>query len=248
MAGIVHAKVSTVADSSTATEVRTTSNWNADHTIDSTVILSSNPTPLQFVAGALNTTSTTGAREFDGTCFYQTAIDNTRQVVVAPQVINTTASRLLSTSTAAQQMFDASANGRVSVGPGTYAFECAGFITGMSTSSHSVGWGLAGTAAVGQYQWKYMAWFRGAGSTVLTNGVPFHVSTLLASTALLAATTVANFVFNTDGEIVVNTSGTIVPELRIPANNATASTLQKDAYFRIWPLGSSVFSSVGNWS
>jgi hypothetical protein len=247
MAGIVHAKVSTVADASTATDVRPTSNWNADHTIDGTVILSSGSTsntPLQFVAGALNTVATGGALEFDGVCFYQTAIDATRQVTRTEQIITQQSSRTLTTSTSPQKMFNETTNGTLTVGAGTYLFDCAGSVTGFSTSAHTLGWGFGGTATLSTQGW-YAATKQGTDPGTLANAVSAWF--VAASTAISQNTTQPSINFYMSGKVVVNAGGTLIPNVHIPANNATAAVLQ-DGFFRIYPIGSSVVGSVGNWS
>jgi hypothetical protein len=247
MVGIVHAKVSTVADASTATDVRP-SNWNADHTIDGTVILSSGTstnTPLRFVAGALNTTSSAGVMEYDGTCFYQTAIDATRQVTRCEQIITQQSSRTLTTSTSPQKMFNETTNGALTVGPGSYLFECFGGVKGLSTASHSVGWGLGGTATVTTQ--AYYARARN-NATIDGDGTIAHNYFTGATTVFINASTLNTVVFYLTGKVVISASGTLIPNIHIPAVNATAAVLDNDAYFRIYPIGSSVVGSVGNWS
>jgi hypothetical protein len=247
MVGIVHAKVSTVADASTATDVRP-SNWNADHTIDGTVILSSGTatnTPLRFVAGALNTTSSAGVMEYDGTCFYQTAIDATRQVTRTEQIITQQSSRTLTTSTAAQKIFNETTNGAVTLSPGSYFFECNYAIITAGTLSKTVGFGFGGTATISTQAW--LARGKHNGTLAGTQGASAVYRTA-ASTAIANGSTLATFNAFIKGKVVINASGTLVPNIHIPANNATAAVLQEDAYFRIYPIGSSVVGSVGNWS
>jgi hypothetical protein len=247
MVGIVHAKVSTVADASTATDVRPT-NWNADHTIDGTVVLSSGTatnTPLQFVAGALNTTSSAGVMEYDGVCFYQTAIDATRQVTRCEQIITQQSSRTLTTSTSPQKMFNETTSGAVTVGSGTYFFECAGGVTYLTSLSHTLGFGFGGTATISTQGWLSRGCNAGAFSNFSNDASVYFTA---ASTLLSNATTLATISFYITGKLVIGASGTVIPNLHIPANNSTAAVLQQDSFFRIYPIGSSVVGSVGNWS
>jgi hypothetical protein len=247
MVGIVHAKVSTVADASTATDVRP-SNWNADHTIDGTVILSSGTdtnTPLRFVAGALNTTSSAGVMEYDGTCFYQTAIDATRQVTRCEQIITQQSSRTLTTSTAQQKIFNETTNGAVTLSPGSYLFECAFNVSGLSTASKQVGFGFGGTATVTTQGWIARGVAGGTPGPAGGVGASYRIT---ASSGIANGSTTNGFVGLVKGKIVLGASGTLIPNLHIATNNATAAILQNDAYFRIYPIGSSVVGSVGNWS
>jgi hypothetical protein len=244
--GIKHVFVSTVADGSTTEHVRP-SDWNADHTIDGTVILSSGTatnTPLKFVAGALNTVSTAGAMEFDGTCFYNTAIDATRQVSVGLQAITQTTSRALTTSTDAQKIFNATTNGAVTVGSGTYFFECQAAITGLTTgASKNVGFGLTGTATMSQ-KW----WLIGKSGNNLDIFAASVMSYSNAFSTLVTASTGSTFFYNAQGKIIVTASGTVIPSIQVLNNNATAATLANASYFNLYPVGSSVVAFVGNWS
>jgi hypothetical protein len=248
MVGIVHAKVSTVADGSTATEVRTLANWNADHTIDGTVILSSGTstnTPLRFTPGALNTTSSAGVMEFDGVCFYQTAIDATRQVTRTEQFITNQSSRTLTTSTSFQKIFDETTLGTLTIGPGSYVFDCYFGVKGLSTAAKFMGFGFGGTATISTQGW--LSRYKVGGSLDAVSGGGGLWATA-ASTNVAQSTTQPAINAFISGKLVVGASGTVIPNLQITAANATAAILETDAFFRIYPIGSSVVGSVGNWS
>jgi hypothetical protein len=244
--GIKHVFVSTVADGSTTEHIRP-SDWNADHTIDATVVLSSGTatnTPLKFVAGPLNTVSTAGAMEFDGTCFYNTAITGARQVSVGLQAITQTTSRVLTTSTDAQKIFNATTNGAVTVGSGTYFFECQAAITGMTTgASKNVGFGLTGTAAMTQKWWLIAR---------PANNLDVNAATVMvysqAFSTVITTTTGSSLAYTAQGKIIVTTSGTVIPSIQVLNNNATAATVANASYFNLYPVGSSVVAFVGNWS
>jgi hypothetical protein len=245
--GIKHSKVSTVADSATTVDVSPTE-WNADHSINGPVILSSGTatnTPLLFSSGALNTVATAGAVEYDGTCFYNTAIDATRQVNCSMQVMVQTTSRTLTTSTAAQKLLNETTNGAVTVGPGTYFWESAFALTGLSTTvGHGHNFGIAGTATI------VRSFIYGGGKISQTleapvqPGIIFAFATVAQITFSTTTPTIAGIV---NGKLVVGASGTIIPTISVSSGNATAATLT-DAFFRIWPIGSSVTGFVGNWS
>jgi hypothetical protein len=244
--GIKHVFVSTVADGSTAEHILP-SNWNADHTIDGAVILSSGTatnTPLQFVAGNLHSAPDDGVMEFDGTCFYNTATAGARRVSVSPQIVTQTTTRALTTSTDAQKIFNATTNGAVTVGPGTYFWECQGAVTGMSSATKNVGFGLAGTATFTQKFW-HIGKPAAAIGTILNTQLGYFTA---LSTQVITATTLSTYVFQAKGRAIVTSSGTIIPSIQISNQNATAATLANNAVFSIWPIGSSVAAFVGNWS
>jgi hypothetical protein len=244
--GIKHVKVSTIADSATTVDVGPTE-WNADHSITGPVILSSGTatnTPLMFVAGALNTGATAGAVEYDGNCFYNTAIDATRQVNCSMQFMIQTTSRTLTTSTLPQKLMNETTNGAVTVGAGTYFYDCGYAITGMSTTARNVGFSFGGTATIGRQlniaQGRHGLTFETMAQPSLAHFTAASSITTFASTALTNATLV-------NGKLVVTEGGTLIPSIAIGSQNTTASTLS-DAFFRIWPIGSSAVGTVGNWS
>ncbi len=245
--GIKHVKVSTIADSATTVDVSPTE-WNADHSITGPVILSSGTatnTPLLFSAGALNTVATAGAIEYDGNCFYNTAVDATRQVNVSMQFMHQTTSRTLTTSTLSQKLFNETTNGAVTIGSGTYFYDAGFAVTGLSSvAATSFGFSFGGTATIS----RQVIIVQGKQSAALDSLIQPSLNYLTAaSTVALAASTEPTRASLLNGKLVVTSSGTLIPQVQIPANNTTAATLV-DAFFRIWPMGSSAVGTVGNWS
>jgi hypothetical protein len=245
--GIKHVKVSTIADSATTVDVSPTE-WNADHSITGPVILSSGTAtnaPLLFVAGELNTTSTAGGVEYDGNCFYNTAIDATRQVNVSMQFMHQTTSRTLTTSTLHQKLLNETTNGAVTVGAGTYFYDGGYALTFGSSLAKTVGFSLGGTATLTRV--LSLAQSRGA----IAHGTPtqasLSVKVTTASSQLHSGSTGVTAAGTLTGKLVVTAGGTVIPQIQVTANNATAAVLD-DAFFRIWSIGSSAVGTVGNWS
>jgi hypothetical protein len=246
---ITHTKVSTVADGSTTDHVRP-SDWNADHTIAGVVTLSSGTatnTPLAFQPGALNTTSTAGAMEYDGQCFYATPQTSARHVIDSHQVITQTSPYALTAqSTVAQKLFDASANGAVTLaGSASYIFECAFNITALSNVTHTLGFGFGGTATITRQSWHAIS-KQSAASTA--PGTAIIVYSTASNQALTATSTLAQVSSFIRGKIVIaGASGTVIPQV-ITNASAAAATVGADSYFRIWPIGSAAVKTVGHWS
>jgi hypothetical protein len=246
---ITHTKVSTVADGSTTEHIRP-SDWNANHTIAGTVVLSSgvaSSAPLVMPAGTLLTTPSAGAIESDGTCFYATAVSSGRQVLTAQQVITNTSAFTGTTLLTITKLFDASTglNGAVTVGPSqTYMFETAFHITGGSTSSHTSSFGWGGTAAVDRQAWTAIASSAAATSTapVVANIVRANAQNILHT-----ASTLQTFHAFIQGQVVIGTSGTLIPGI-VRSAGTVALVVSAGAYFRIWPLGSTAVNRVGHWS
>jgi hypothetical protein len=245
--GIKHVRVSTVTDSASTVDVGPTE-WNADHAITGPVILSSGTatnTPLQFVAGALNTSATVGAVEYDGTCFYNTAIDATRQVNCSMQMMVQTTSRTMSTATLLlQKMMNETTNGAVTVDPGTYFWEAGCAISAGTTISRNIGFGFGGTATLTRQ--VTIAQGRAAASYE-TPLQPTFVMAFAESTGLIALSSQPFRAVIMHGKVVVSASGTLIPSVSFPVGNSIAHVMD-DAFFRIYPVGSSVTGFVGNWS
>lgn len=246
--GIKHVFTSTVADEGDATQIEP-SDWNADHTIDGTVTLSSgvaSSAPLVLPVGTLLSTSTVGAVEFDGISFYMTAQTSARQVVVTDQVITQTSAFTGTTAITAQKLFDASTglNGAVTVGPNrTYLFETHFNLTGLSTLSHSVSFGFGGTAVIGSQAWTAMS-KRAAASTTPTAPLMTFAT---AATPIAAASTIATCQGYIQGKLIITTSGTLIPQITRSAGTV-AYTVAADSWFRIWPIGDNAVKTVGHWS
>jgi 2-keto-3-deoxy-6-phosphogluconate aldolase len=251
---ITHTKVSTVADGSTAEHIRP-SDWNADHTIAGSVILSSgvaSSAPLVMPVGTLLTNPTAGAIENDGNCFYVTPRTSSRYVVTAEQFITVNAAYTLSTvGTVAQKLFNGTTNGALNIAPNrTYLYESQFSITNLQATGHTVGFGFGGTASVTRNMYIGIAKLA-AGTTA--GAANIMMSTLVAPTttaagSLVPATTLTQVVASVNGKIVIDTSGTLIPSIIFGGAATVASVVGIDSYFRIWPIGSTAVASVGDWS
>lgn len=246
--GIKHVFQSTIADGSTTSHVRP-SNWNADHTIDGPVTLSAGTTsgaPLVFVSGANLASPSSGATEYDGTCFYLTAAASARQVVRTEQLITQTSNYTGSTGTAAQKIFDASTglDGALTVGVGTYMFEAMVGVEGRSTTSNQHAFRFGGTAVVTRSVMTALT-VSAAASTVVT--APTFNRNSSASLSLNAANTLASLTSKIEGTLVVGTSGTLIPQISRSAGTVAYVTAA-DSYLRIWPIAAGGVNRIGHWS
>jgi len=197
--------------------------------------------PLLFTSGTNLTTPAAGAEEFDGTCFYATAAASTRQVVDTEQVIVQAAAYTLTNTTALQKVFNASANGAVTLAIGTYFFESIYNITGMSSSQPGVNIAFCGTAVIGSIAYK-------ADSTdnVGANGSGGYF-TVATSSVIVSSYIVTNINIRTRGVVRVTTGGTFIPQIGF-STATSGTTIAINSWFRIWPLGGSAVATVGNWS
>jgi hypothetical protein len=204
-------------------------------------------TPLTFKPGTLNTTSTQGALEYDGTAFYGTVATSARGIVPTEQIICQSSAYTGTTAGTAQKMFDASTglNGAVNVGPSvSYMFETAFTITGRSTLTHVISYGFGGTAAIDRQTWTCLA-NTGAASSV--PGVPTMVRCTVNNSPINLTNTSSTMVVFAQGRLTIGTSGTIIPQITRSASVVNL-VIAPDSYFRIWPLGTTSFTRVGHWS
>lgn len=202
--------------------------------------------PLRLKSGTSLTTSTAGAIEYDGTCFYATAQTSARQVIDTEQFITQSSAFTGTTVNTAQKLFDASTglSGALTVGPNrTYFFETGFSISSRSTLSNTHSFGFTGSAAVDRQWWVSVA-ANAAASSVPTATV---IARCTATNAITAASSVAQLTAFIQGKVVIGTSGTLIPSITRSAGTVALVT-DADSYFRIWPVGSTSVTRVGHWS
>lgn len=204
---------------------------------------SGGPPPLLFTAGANLTSPAAGAWEYDGNAFYST-VNNGRGVVPSEQAIRQTTGYTLTSQTAAQQLFDTTANGAVTLPAGTYFFECIFTLSSMSATSGTFGFALGGSASLGTMLWEARAAMTATPATAVTPSVTMNTN--LANTALTANSTAAAGYAAIRGLMRVNTAGTVIPQVSLSV--AAAAIVANNSHFRITPFGSLSVGSVGNWS
>ena len=107
--------------------------------------------PILMNAGTNLTTPVAGSVEYDGVVAYLTTTASTRGVWMSEQFILQTSNYTLTSTTSAQQLFNASTSGAVTLPTGTFEFECQFNLSSMSASSGSFGFALGGTASISQY-------------------------------------------------------------------------------------------------
>jgi hypothetical protein len=202
-------------------------------------------TPLRMTPGTLNTTSTAGAVEFDGDCYYATAQTSARQVVITEQIITQLTSYVGTTALTAQKAFNATTNGTLIVGPNkSYMFDALLDIRGRSTASNTVSFSFAGTAALDRLNWTSLSLSAAATSVA---GAATFMRSQGAGNVITVANTLNQLAANIQGKVVIGTSGTLIPSISRSAGTV-ALVVEKDSYFRIWPIGSTSVETIGNWT
>ena len=197
--------------------------------------------PLLLTSGTNLTTATAGAVEYDGAASYFTPTANCRGVVLSEQLQVLSAAYTLTSSTSAQKLLNATTNGTVTLPVGTFEFECNFSLSSMSSTSGSFGFALGGTF-VGTQAWQAIAQKGTAG----TAGAAYQTFKTAANTALVTANTSTAGSAWIRGIIRVTTAGTVIPQTSLTV--AAAAIVGANSHFRLWPVGSSTVTTVGNWS
>ena len=197
--------------------------------------------PIQMSAGTNLTTPVSGSFEYDGVVAYFTPTALERGVMMTEQFILQNSNYTLTSTTAAQQIFNATTNGAVTLPTGTFEFECQFNLSSMSASSGSFGFALGGSATINQY------WTANATKTAFATPTAATISyNVAANTAIATASTTTTGFAVIQGYITVAGAGTIVPQVSLGV--AATALVGAGSFFRIRPLGTNTVSRVGNWS
>jgi hypothetical protein len=198
--------------------------------------------PLALTAGTNTTTAEAGAIEYDGNVFYGSVAASERGVLVAEQIEVLSSTYTLTSQTAAQPLLNATANGAVTLQPGTYEFECFFALSSMSSTSGSYGFALGGTAIFTQ-AWQSFA----SKPTSLTGTAnPALQFNTAAQTALTGNGAGTNGIAFIKGIVRVTAAGTVIPQVSLGVS--AAAVVQAGSYFKIAPIGASGVTNVGAWS
>jgi hypothetical protein len=185
--------------------------------------------------------ATTGTLEFENPAFYLTGATAQRGAVLADQYLIQTATYTLTSQTAAQKLFNASANGQVTLVAGTYEFDCVFSLSSMSSSSGSFGFALGGGATFTQY------WWSSANKATLATAAGGQVTYNTAANVAIATATTGTVGFaRCGGLIIVSAGGTVIPQVSLGV--AAAAVVGVGSYFKIRALGGAAATSSGNWS
>lgn len=187
--------------------------------------------------------ATTGTFEFENPAFYMTGATSQRGAVLVDQYILQQATYTLTSQTAAQKLFS-TANGAVTLVPGTYEFECQFSLSSMSGSSGSFGFALGGGATKTEY-WIASARKSAFTDTATTNALVVSYNTA-ANTGLVVANSVTTGFARIHGVVIVTVGGTLIPQVSLGA--AAAAVVGIGSFFKIRALGGAAATSSGNWS
>ena len=204
---------------------------------------------IRMTAGTLTVTPATGAIEYDGTVMYSTLGTNQRSVMPTEIFTCLYSDYTGTNSGSAQQVFNASTNGEVTVlGSMTYMFEATYYITrSAGTTSHTLSTLFGGTATFTSVTYT-------AESTSTTGNALGAVSRIygtgISGVTVTAANTSAteNITVTLRGVMRTNAGGTIIPQIQYSTAPGGAPTILKNSFFKMTPIGTSSVTTAGVWS
>lgn len=185
--------------------------------------------------------ATTGTFEFETPAFYMTSATSQRGAVLVDQYTILQATNTLTSTTAAQALFDVTGSGQVTLVAGTYEFECQFSLSSMSATSGSFGFALGGGATFTQYWWSLAN--KATLATAANGQVTFNTA---ANTTIATASTATVAFARVHGVVIVTVGGTLIPQVSL--TQAAAAVVGIGSFFKIRALGSSAATTSGNWS
>jgi hypothetical protein len=202
--------------------------------------------PLQFTSGTNLTTAAAGAFEFDGSVLYGTCVASARQVISTEQIQILSGSRTFTNNTSAQAIFNATANGAVTLAATTtYEFEMLVAATGFSASAHTLNLTFATSGSFTSIAYYFDAQTASVQATPSASATGFIA--VGTASAICASSTTTGLLLYVRGTIRMNAGGTVTPQLTQVTNSA-AAVVQANSFFRCWPIGTNTVTNVGNWS
>lgn len=202
--------------------------------------------PANVPSGTLETTPEAGdVLEYDGNAMYATTDAGNRGVLSVNNFIRLDASYNLSNSAAEQQLFNTTANGRLTLETGTYFFECVLSISGMSATSGNAAFDIlgAGSSTVGTVLYHIVGVDGNANTAATQTGSTSTSAQSPASMVTAGTGTVLNASLR--GTFEITAAGTIQPAVTLVT--ASAATVAAGTYFRCRRIGSTTAGSVGQW-
>lgn len=202
--------------------------------------------PMNFQPGTNLTSAEDGAWEYDGTNLFFTVDPGNRGYVPVDNLIRLSANYTLTNTTAEQQLFNSTTNGRLTLELGTYDFRCSLGVNAMSATSGNASFDIlgAGTAVLGTVHYRVVGHDAAAITTIAALSGSQNSAGQTAASMVTAATGVA-LQADIHGNFVISTAGTIVPSIDLVT--AAAAVVVAGSYCRFTRIGDTTVSNVGQW-
>jgi len=161
--------------------------------------------------------------------------------------IQQNATYTLTSSTAAQKLFNASTNGTLTLPIGIYRYEGLIYLTAMSGTTGNGAFGIlgAGSATIASALSQSGGWDAAAGVGASVSGGWWSGVTSSTSIVSIATSTILNV--SVRGTFKVSVAGTIIPSFSL--TTAAAAIVQPNTYFMCRRIStSSTATTYGPWS
>ena len=222
--------VASILNKPTIPAAQVNSDWNATSGISS--ILNKPTIVNQIVAGVGVTISPS-----NGIGTVTVNID-TSTIYPTERFINLTGIHTLASQTGVQPLFDSDggpAGGLISLGTGTYLFECDFYLKSVNSGNNGFGFALGGTATKTE-GWQAIAT---KGSGVDTPRSP-NMSWNTSANVQLTQSNGNECTAQIKGTIRITVAGTIIPQVSL--GSAAAAIVQPNSYFKVSRIGSATTS------
>ena len=222
--------IASILNKPTIPAAQVNSDWNATSGISS--ILNKPTIVNQIVAGVGVTISPS-----NGIGTVTVNID-TSTIYPTERFINLTGIHTLANQTAAQPLFDSDGGptgGLISLGTGTYLFECDFYLKSLDNGNSGFGFALGGNATKTE-GWQAIAT---KGSGVDTPRSP-NMSWNTSANVQLTRSNGNECTAQIKGTIRITVAGTIIPQVSL--ENAAAAIVQPNSYFKVTRIGSATTS------
>lgn len=151
----------------------------------------------------------------------------------------------LTSQTAAQKLFDFSANGALTLSTGRYLFRAIIYLTGMSATSGNAAFSFAGTATLANILYHV---------TGIDNSTPLNAGarggsasvTSASAASMVTAATGTGLVAIIEGMVNVTVTGTVIPSIALVT--AAAAVVKAGSFFECIRVGDTGSNTQGSWS
>ncbi len=209
--------------------------------------------PLVFTSGTNLTTAAAGAKEYDGTAFYNSPAASNRGVDMTEYFLSLSSNQTGTDVNTAQPWFPGGgATGLNVLASTAYFFE--GVLSASrtaGTTSHTIGMNFGGSATITSIAyWAHITQSDTATWSANGSGSGTYQEVATNVTLNFTASTSANqvFVIRVSGIVRVNAAGTFIPNFQYSAAPGGAPTIRANSWFKMRPVGTNSVLSVGNWS
>lgn len=202
--------------------------------------------PLSYSLGSLTNTATGGNTEYDGTCFYSTHVNNARGVSLSEQYIILFAGYNLTSSSSAQKAFNILSSSAFNLATAvTYHFEAAYYLVNGQATAHTWSTLFGGTAVLNSIQYVSVGNTTSTGAPSNT-GLVGSCGSVTANLATPSLSTADNATIWLRGTVRCSTAGTFIPQIQCSAALSGTQTMAANSFFRLWPIGGTSVTNVGN--